>query len=315
MIMKNFRNIAHLFAGLSLLVGATTLSAENLPAVADVNGKLDYSGGSLNGTDGHNFSGSITLPIGEQFGFQGDALYSRISDFDFYGSGGHLFWRDPEIGLLGLAGGYLDRTGVDTYQVGAEGEYYLDRFTFGFFGGIASINYDTAVPFIDTNPTEFIGKISVGYYPLDNLLVRASYTTSFGDGLAKAEVEYQTPVRGLALTAEGAQGDHNYDHWLLGVRYYFGGKKSLRDRLRQDDPPGLMPQILHGLGVYGAEFNRKGNRFLRAHAGSGNYGYGSYDSFGVTITTINPLPPINQPLNHIHLLPSTPNPIPSSFQH
>ena len=201
------------------------LSANELPAVSEVNGKLDYTGGSMNSDEGHNFSGSITVPIGEQFGFQADALYSEISDIDFYGGAGHLFWRNPEIGLLGIAGGYLQQRFVDTYQVGAEGEYYLDRFTFGFFGGVSSINYDTRVPFIDSNPTEFIGKISAGYYVLDDLLVRASYTTAFSDGLAKAELEYQTPVRGLAVLAEAAKGDHGYDHWLLGVRYYFGGKK------------------------------------------------------------------------------------------
>jgi hypothetical protein len=267
---------------------AATISAQDLPAVSDLNGKLDYEGGSMNSSEGHNFSGSLSLPLGEKFGFQADGLYSRIDDSDFYGSAGHLFWRNPDVGLLGLAGGYLQRTGVDTYQVGAEGEYYLDRFTFGFFGGLGSISYDKPAPFIDTNPTEFIGKISVGYYVIDDLLLRASYATAFQNGLAKVELEYQTPINGLALTAEGALGEHDYDHWLVGVRYYFGSKKSLRDRHRQDDPPGLMQQILHGLGVYGAEYNRKGNRYSRAHPGSGNYGsYGSGISH-VTIFTGNP---------------------------
>ena len=133
---------------------ATNASLQ-LPAVSEVNGKVDYAGGNMNSAEGHNFSGSITLPISHQFGFQADALYSRISDLNFYGGAGHLFWRNPTTGLLGLTGGYLYRDGadsVDTFQAGAEGELYWHRFTFGFFGGIGSINYQYSAPFITPIP-------------------------------------------------------------------------------------------------------------------------------------------------------------------
>ncbi len=247
------------------------------PAVEEVNGKIGYAGGSMDSSEGHNFDGSITLPVSHQFGFQSDAIYSRIGSLDFYGGAGHLFWRNPDFGLLGFTGGYLARQGVDTFQVGAEGQYYRDRFTFGFFAGVGSIKYASAAPFIDTNPTRFIGRISADWYALDNLRLGASYTTAFHANLVKGEAEYQTPIRGLALTAEVATGDHGYDHWLLGVRYYFGGNKSLRDRHRRDDPPNLMPQILHGLGLYGAEFRDKGLSFLAANPGAGSLeGWGSY---------------------------------------
>ena len=86
------------------------------------------------------------------------------------------------------------------------------------------------------------------------------YTSAFGDDLGRAELEYQTPIRGLALTAEAAKGDHGYDHLLFGVRYYFGSKKSLRDRQRQDDPPGFMQQVLQGLGLYGRNTTRRATR-------------------------------------------------------
>lgn len=246
------------------------------PAVSQVNGKLGYSGGNMNSDEGHNFDGSISFPVSRQFGFQADALYSRISGEDFYGGAGHLFWRNPDIGLIGIAGGYLGRSGVDTFQIGAEGEYYLNRFTLGFFAGVGSINYDNSTPFIDTQPTKFLGRVSADWYALDDLRFGVSYTRTFEANLIKGEVEYQTPLRGLALTAEVAAGDHDYDHWLLGVRYYFGGNKSLRDRQRRDDPRSLMPQILHGLGVYGAEFNRKGRAYLAAHPGAGSLNGGSY---------------------------------------
>ena len=58
----------------------------------------------MDGYSGQNFDGSVTVPIMHQFGFQADGLYSRISNLGFDGGAGHLFWRDPEIGLLGHHG-------------------------------------------------------------------------------------------------------------------------------------------------------------------------------------------------------------------
>jgi len=283
--------VAILFLVLSVPIGAQTTNGQTLPAVSGFNGKLDYVGGEMNSFAGHNFDASIAFPVTHQIGFQADGLYSRISNLDFYGGAGHLFWRKPDIGLVGLTGGYLYRNGfggVDTFQVGAEGEYYFKRVTFGAFAGVGQINYANPAPFIDTNPTRFVGSVSAGCYPINNLLFSASYTTAFNDNLGKGNLEYQTPINGLALTAEAALGSHSYDHLLFGIRYYFGGKKSLRDRHRQDDPPSLMPQILHGLGLYGAEFNHKENAYVSANpnSGSGNSGGGAY---GV-IMTYNPYP-------------------------
>jgi hypothetical protein len=265
-----------------------TVFAQTLPAVSSFNGKLDYAGGLMNSSAGHNFDGSIAFPLTHQFGFQADGLYSRISNLDFYGGAGHLFRRDPSIGLVGLTGGYLHRNGSDSvasFQAGAEGEYYFKRLTLGAFAGVGQINYANPAPFIDTSPTRFIGQISAGYYPIDNLLASVSYTTAFQDNLVKGNLEYQTPIRGLALTTEAALGNHGYDHLLFGIRYYFGANKSLRARHREDDPPGLMHQILYGLGVYGAEFNHKENAYIAGHPGS-SYNPGS--GYGVISIIANP---------------------------
>ena len=293
---KPFLKVCFLAPLLSLTlaapIDAQITNGQTLPAVSGFNGKLDYAGGEMNSFAGHNFDASIAFPVTHRFGFQADGLFSRISNLDFYGGAGHFFWRDPSIGLVGLTGGYLYRNGiggVDTFQVGAEAEYYLNRFTFGAFAGIGQINYANPAPFIDTNPTRFVGSVSAGYYPINNLLVSASYTTAFKDNMVKGNLEYQTPINGLALTAEAALGNHGYDHLLFGVRYYFGGKKSLRERHRQDDPPGLMHQVLNGLGLYGAEFNHKENAYLSANPGSGSSSGGSYGSIG---SMLGPLPPI-----------------------
>jgi hypothetical protein len=271
-----------------------------LPAVSEVNGKVGYAAGILDSQTGHNFDGSLTFPLTAHFGLQADALYSRISHEDFFGGAGHLFWRDPEIGLVGLAGGALHHDAVDTFQFGAEGDYYLGPVTIGFFAGVGSISYANPVPFLDSSPTRFVGSVSVDWYALPDLRLGASCLTAFDNNLMKGSAEYQTPVCGLALTGEVAIGDHNYDHWLLGVRYYFGASKALRDRQRQDDPPGLMPQILHGLGLYGAEFRQRGLAYLAATPGStsvGAWGYAGIEASRLRSGTevgagdLPPLPP------------------------
>lgn len=144
------------------------------PAVSELNGKIDYAGGTMDSAEGHNFNGSIALPVTHALGFQADTSYSHIGDLNFYGGGGHLFWRDPDLGLPGLTGGYISRTGVDTFQAGVEGENYLGPVTLGFFGGLGQIDYAQTTPFIDTNPTRFIGRLAADYYPLKNLRVGVS---------------------------------------------------------------------------------------------------------------------------------------------
>jgi len=281
---------------LALVAATGSAMAQTAPAVSEINGKADYAGGTMDGYEGHNFSGSITLPVCQAIGFQADGLYSHIGDADFYGGAGHLFWRNPDLGLVGLTGGYLYREGVDTFQVGAEGQYYIGPVTLGVFAGVGQINYAHSASFIDTNPTRFIGRVSADYYPINDLRIGVSYTTAFADNLGRAELEYQTPIRGLALTAEASLGNHGYDDLLFGVRYYFGAKKSLRDRQRQDDPPGFMQQVLQGLGLYGAEYNRKLNAYVKSLGGQGG-SYGSYSYYGSVSETIvvQAVPPIVMP--------------------
>jgi len=283
-----------MFSVMSLSLIAQTIDFTNV-AVSQLNGKLSYSAGDMDEHTGQLFDGSVSVPVTHLFGFQADGLYSHISNLGFGGGAGHFFWRDPQIGLLGLTGGYLNRDGVDTYQAGAEGEYYLGRFTFGFFGGVGSIDYGPSSPtaainpaaFIDTNPTRFVGRLSVDYYPIDNLRIGASFMTAYKDKLGSGELECQTPINGLALTGEVAYGDYGYHHWLLGVRYYFGGHKTLRERQREDDPPGLMRQILYGLGLYGSEFNHKANQYIAETYPSDGGGGGGGGDYGVIITTVN----------------------------
>lgn len=250
-------------------------------AVSGLNGKLAYSGGSMEGDGGQNVFGSFSLPIADSFGFQADGLYTDVSDREFYGAGGHLFWRDWDKGLLGIAGATLNEDDISAGLLIAEAEYYLNRFTLAAGAGIANIDYDESVPFIESDATDFYGSLGLRYYPLDDLMLSGSYVYVFDNSLVLGEVEYQTPVDGLTLFAEFAGGENDYEHALFGLQFYLGKSKTLIRRHREDDPPSTVQRALYAVGTYGAEYNKNGNEYVESQGGQYSSGYGSVTIIGI----------------------------------
>jgi hypothetical protein len=272
-----------------LLVCAGTAGAGD--AVSDINGRIGYLGGSMAEDPGHNAFGSFSVPVAQNFGFQADGLYTHVSDRDFYGGGGHLFWRDWDTGLLGVTGGTVQSHFVDSSLGGVEGEYYWGRLTFTAGLGAAHIGYNASVPFIATSVTDFYATAGLRYYLLDDLMFGATYLHLFDNELGVGQIEYQTPLPGLSLLAEAAVGSHGYDHVLLGAQLYLGTNKSLIRRHREDDPPSIVRQILDGIGVYGAEYNQRGREYAASHQTQYTDDYGlivtnwSYGSSGSMVSS------------------------------
>lgn len=253
----------------------------DLPAVDRLNGKVDYLGGWMNSDEGHNFSGSISLPVTERFGVQGDALYTHVIGngyaTDFFAGGAHFFWRNPNRALVGLFAGGESGEAQYSLHAGVEAEYYFHQFTFGLSAGIGHLKYDQPVSFFETDQTRFVGSAFAAWYPVDQLMIEVGYANLFESHLGQAVIEYQTPLCGLSLTADAGIGSHDYDYVLLGIRYYFGGNKSLIRRHREDDPGGLLRRVMNGLGLVGADFNEQA-------ANSGGNGNGG---FGATLIEVN----------------------------
>ena len=214
----------------------------SLPAVSQVNGKLSAFGG---GQDGGLFgvTGSLSVPLGFAYGLQVDGLVGSGRGAAFYGVGGHLFWRDPAKGLLGLYGSYVSwdlhdglTTGDDVGKFGVEGEAYLGRFS---LEGLAAYQFGTN--------TGFAGRAVVAYYPIDNLRLDGGIRYLQGPGaLGVVDAEWQ-PREGSSWTVygSGSFGD-NYTQALGGLRYYFGDPgKSLIRRHREDDPGNTLNQDLN----------------------------------------------------------------------
>jgi len=233
---------------LKLLAGACAAAACTLwvgQAMADPSGTIGagYNYTTTPGFSGHiddwNVNGSLAAPITSNITLQGDASYDNFSES---GSSFHLtqvsgsgFWQGAK-GRLGLTAGYNEfgASGFSFHfeNYGAFGEFYAtDKFTMGLKGGSLTGS--------GLNAT-YVGGEVIGY-PMPNLAlsgtidyagVSGSHINTYG---AKAEylVSETTPISvtgGYVYTDLG--GGFHLNTWMIGAKFYFGGKGSLVDHQR-----------------------------------------------------------------------------------
>ncbi|WP_395746124.1 hypothetical protein [Prosthecobacter sp.] len=232
-------------------VSATPLSAKSPvpgiaeaasePAVSAINGKLDANYGAINRSSTRGVGGTISLPVGHRFGAQFDGLYQHGFSTNIYGLGSHFFARDPSKGLLGLAVSGVMSQKFDDFIFGVEGEYYLKQVTLGAVVGYDNYNsrVPTTFPGLATHQNFVAARVYAAIYPMDNLMISLEYQSRFNHNFYLANVEWQTPINGVALFASGGVGEHAFAQLLGGVRVYFGGSKPLKDRHRKDDPSNI----------------------------------------------------------------------------
>jgi hypothetical protein len=130
----------------------TAMTSAKKPAVDGVNGKLTVygdagEGNSVNiaGIPGLSPAqsstvwkgaggaiGTISVPLGHSFGSQVDLGSGAFSNRPFGDATGHLFWRDPDKGLIGAYGSgllYGNNVGRGVWTSAGEFESYLGKFT------------------------------------------------------------------------------------------------------------------------------------------------------------------------------------------
>jgi hypothetical protein len=211
-------------------------SPGQLPAVSGVNGKVDVLGADLNSENFWAASGSLSFPVTHSFGVQLDGMLADYSASPVWGTGGHAFWRDPEIGLLGVVGSRADFfNGTIVNRYGIEGEVYLGQFTLA-----GTVGYQTG----NSRHTGW-GGLDLRYYPINNLMLEVGGSAISGERAGHIGFEWQ-PVpenaSGLALFSDASIGTSDYDHVMAGVRWYFGANKPLQSRHREDDPLNMLIQ-------------------------------------------------------------------------
>ena len=202
-------------------------------AVSGPNAKISIGAGDTDGDATGLATGSVSFPVGDKFGAQIDGAFGGVGGDAAGGIGGHLFWRDPDKGLLGLTAAFAgrDSRGPNSGgRAGVEGELYLGQFTTG-----ASAGYQFGE--IDHGG---VGSINLRWYGTDDFMLSGGGAVAAGDSIARFGAEYQPGVKalpGLSVFADAEFGEHDWDRVFVGLRFYFGGKtKSLIRRHREDDP-------------------------------------------------------------------------------
>ena len=217
---------------------------DSLPAVSDVNGKIAVGGGQALGEGVYYVDASVSLPVMHELGLQVDGLLGALDGDGFAGAAAHLFWRDPNQGLVGVYASTLGSTAGINYTVanaGVEAQAYLGQF---------SVEGLVGAQFIDDGDTDVFGAANLAYYPTDDLRLYAGYRYWFGESGGAVGVEFQ-PFQmddslGITLFGDG-QVREDDTLVLAGFRVYFGEHKSLIRRHREDDPSGMMPNDLFAI--------------------------------------------------------------------
>src|SRR6516165_3195534 len=113
-----------------------------MPAVDGFNAKIDgYGGGANHSSSLYGADGSLSIPLAQQWGLQIDGGVGSFNSSGTARGAGHVFWRDPSVGLLGACGSYshwngigfatIPRIGASFSRGAVEGEYYAGRWTVG----------------------------------------------------------------------------------------------------------------------------------------------------------------------------------------
>jgi hypothetical protein len=216
---------------------------DSLPAVSGLNGKIAAYGGWQDDDVGDGGLGgllaSLSVPLGHSFGFQADGQVASV-DGDFFGRvGGHLFWRNPATGLLGVYGSYegFDDTDFNAWRIAVEGEAYLDMFTLRVMAGYEDLD----VPVGTVDDSNLFAAADIAVYLNEDFKASVGYRHMNDMHMAAAGVEYQLQSNffggGTSVFAEGRVGEDDYAAVWAGVRLYLGaGEKSLIRRHREDDP-------------------------------------------------------------------------------
>jgi hypothetical protein len=232
------------------------------PAVDGVNSKSDVFGGSFGHQSFYGGRTSITAPLGGRWGAQLDLTGGSLGGDTFLSVAGHMFWRDPSRGLLGL---YIDHTnwnglgGVNVTQIAPEFEVYWHRWTLQGIAGVEFGNSGTYVtstsilppagpiPGVSTTyfdsfdvKTRFFDQINLKYYITDNWTGYVGHRYLGGKHALALGSEYGVPLKPGVMAAafvEGRLGSGSFEGLWGGLRVYIGGRdKPLIARHRQDDP-------------------------------------------------------------------------------
>lgn len=246
---RKYRNLVlpSVFVLSSLAVPAQAFAQETKPAVADVNGKMDIQGGSVRREGSGAVGGTVSIPVTHSFGVQIDTALSHSPSTNSGGVAGHVFTRDPDAYMAGLASMWLRIDGRDLWRNGVETEFYLNDYTLSSSLGIQSVGS------LDTG----YGNLELGYYLNDDLFLKGG-VSGYSDYRAMYVGSEWRPMddSSLSLFGDVGVGSENGGFATIGLRFSFGIENSnLKKQHREYDPPNIVTGFTSGSGGGGQAVN------------------------------------------------------------
>ncbi|MEQ1752582.1 MAG: hypothetical protein ABL973_00450 [Micropepsaceae bacterium] len=206
------------------------------PAVNQTNLKITGLGGQVSGDGAWSGVAAVTLPVGQQWGIQGEFGGSGVDGDTSVGAAAHIFTRDPDSYLAGAFVAHVseDQANLSATRIGAEAEIYLQQVTL-----LAKAGYQFSDNFEDTA----FANVDVRWYATDNFAITAGGDFEKNVTVGRLQAEYMpgfAALPGLAFNIRGAISDEDYDSVMGGITYYFGTDAGLKDRHRRQDPDSAL---------------------------------------------------------------------------
>ena len=128
-------------------------------AVDGINASVSLSGGTLDGVANGMLVASVATPLPylSSLGFQLDLAigqYDGVSGTNSGGAAGHLFWRNPDVGMLGLFADFGNINSFHFGRIGVEGAKYIGPWTVDIMLGME---------FGQNVLTRFVDEVEVSY--------------------------------------------------------------------------------------------------------------------------------------------------------
>jgi len=226
--MKARRNLLLATTALTPLMIVAGTAVASAQAVSGPNATFGGFGGQWSGLSLGAGELRLTAPLGSAWGVQADGIYGTIGGYTWGEAAGHLFTRDPSLGLAGIYGEWNQVGANTTFRVGPEVELYAANATFSGVAGWKS-----------GGTSSVFAQFKGSFYVTPNDKMFAGYVYDDGQ-FATAGMEHQFAGTGVSAFGEARVGQNSSAAWA-GLRIYFGTPgvpaKTLIDRDRQDVAP------------------------------------------------------------------------------
>jgi hypothetical protein len=230
--MKTRRTLLLATTALTPLIMAAGGTAAHAQAVSGPNATIGGFGGAWDNSGVNSGLGAgelrLTMPLSPTWGAQVDGIAGAIGGYNWDQVSGHVFWRDPAIGLFGAYGSWNQLGSSSTFRVGPELELYSSNTTISGVAGWKS-----------GGSNNFFAQLKGSFYVTPNDKLFAGYVYDDGQ-YATGGFEHQFASTGWSAFGEARVGEGSTAGWL-GLRFYFGTPgappKTLIQREREDVAP------------------------------------------------------------------------------